>query len=556
MRIKRIAWRNISSYGNKVQRIDFENNPGFFMLTGDNATGKSSFLNCITFALYGKVTNKSLKDLANRKNKNAWVRIELEASQRNVVIERGISPNTFEVTVDGAVIGEAGKANIQKYLEDEIFKMPFYVFDNLISLNINDFKSFIDMTPSDKRAIIDRLFSLDIINQMRELLKADSRDVKNILDSVNKEITWIESSIQKSIEKRAEIEKKMKQDASEEIERLTLNAQHLEEESKEISIEDSKVKESYNNLSPKRSNLEEEVRKTKYTIDIKEKELTLFEKDSCPTCGREMELSFRESSKQSILAEIDSLKSNMLDKKNLLKEVNESIDKLKELNESIRERRINTQSSIKTIKSKIDFLENQGSKNEDVGVIAKLIEESEALLEEKQEIRTKAESKSSYIRVLDSILGDGGIKTMAIRNLLPVLNTYISDLSTEMGSEYAASFDEEFEAKLFHLGEEISPKTLSTGETKKLDIIVLVGLIKLMKMRFPELNILFLDEVFSSVDQGNVYHVIRILGKITRDMRLNTIVVNHAQLPHEEFDYILRTKKANGFSSIELEPVN
>lgn len=556
MKIKKIAWRNISSYGNKVQRIDFENNPGFYMLTGDNATGKSSFLNCITFALYGKVTNKSLKDLANRKNKNGWVRIELEASNHSVVIERGVAPNTFEVIVDGAVIGEAGKANIQKYLEDEIFRMPFYVFDNLISLNINDFKSFIDMSPSDKRAIIDRLFSLDVINQMRELLKSDFRDVKQALESANKEIQWIETSIQKSKDKRAEIEKKVKQDNEEEVARLLESAKSLEETSREINEEDGKIKEAYGKLSPKKSSLEDEIRKINFTIDSKKKDLSLFEKDSCPTCGRDIEESFRENSKNIINAEIEELKVAISEKKEVLKSLNESIEKLQSLNESVREKRSQTQSSINSIKTKIEFLKKDDKKIDDAEGISKLIEESEALLEEKQSYRTKAEAKSAYMKVLDSVLGEGGIKTLAIKNLLPVLNSYISELSRELGSEYDASFDEEFEAKLFHLGEEISPKTLSTGETKKLDIIVLVGLIKLMKMRFPELNILFLDEVFSSVDQGNIYHVIRILGKITRDMRLNTIVVNHAQLPHEEFDYILRTKKANGFSSIELEPVN
>ena len=75
-------------------------------------------------------------------------------------------------------------------------------------------------------------------------------------------------------------------------------------------------------------------------------------------------------------------------------------------------------------------------------------------------------------------------------------------------------------------------------------------------MKFPMLNILFLDEVFSSVDTNNVYHMIRSLGKITRELKLNTIVVNHSSLPHEEFDYILRTSKNNGFSSIELEKIS
>jgi energy-coupling factor transporter ATP-binding protein EcfA2 len=125
-----------------------------------------------------------------------------------------------------------------------------------------------------------------------------------------------------------------------------------------------------------------------------------------------------------------------------------------------------------------------------------------------------------------------------------------------MNVDYDIYFDEEFSAVMTHLGEEISPASLSTGEAKKVDIVVLLALIKLIKIKFSQLNILFLDEVFSSVDINNVYHMIRSLGKITRELKLNTIVVNHSILPHEEFDYILRTDKKNGFSSIELEKVN
>jgi DNA repair exonuclease SbcCD ATPase subunit len=161
----------------------------------------------------------------------------------------------------------------------------------------------------------------------------------------------------------------------------------------------------------------------------------------------------------------------------------------------------------------------------------------------------------NFNKVADQLLSEKGIKQLAIQSILPMFNRYIKELCIEMNVDYDIRFDEEFNAVLTHLGEEISPASLSTGETKKVDIIVLLSLIKLVKMKFPMLNVLFLDEVFSSVDMNNVYHMIKSLGKITRELKLNTVVVNHSTLPHEEFDYILRTSKNNGFSSIELERV-
>lgn len=555
MKIKRIAWRNITSYGNKVQRMDFEANPGFYMLTGENATGKSSFLNCITFALYGKVSNKSLKDIPNRKNKNAWVRIELEASGRSITIERGISPSLFELSIDGAVVTEAGKANIQKYLEDEVFRMPFYVFDNLISLNINDFKSFIDMTPSDKRAIIDKLFSLDIINQMRELLKGDVKEARSVLEQSNREIEWIRSSIDSGRERVRLIIENAKTKVKEEIEEINARVSEISLELKTAQDELAKIEESRSKVSRKKDSLQSDVAKCKYAIESKNKDLETLSMDSCPTCKRDIDDSFREHSSSSILAELQELKSNLEERSGLLESAKKTMEKIDSMKLACQRKINEMRILLREQESRAKWISSDEKRTEDTAEIESLITDSETLLETKTKERTKAEARTGFMKVLEGILGEGGMKQMAIRNLLPVLNGYIQEFSKNMGSDYEASFDEDFEAKITHLGEEISPKTLSTGETKKLDVIVLLSLIRLIKMRFPELNILFLDEIFSSVDHGNVYHVIRMLARITKEMRLNTIVVNHSQLPHEEFDYVLRTTKSNGFSSIELERI-
>lgn len=556
MKIKKIAWRNITSYGNRVQRVDFDEHAGFYMLTGDNASGKSSFLNCITFALYGKVTNKNLKDLPNRKNKNAWVRIEMESSGRSIVIERGLAPNVFSVMVDGAMLNESGKVNVQKFLEDEVFRMPYYVFDNLISLNINDFKSFLDMTPADKRAIIDRMFSLDVINQMREILKSDVKEAKNELEQTSREIDWIQTSITKGKQRVDAILQRVKVESESEIAELSEKITLLKGEYQTALTELKKIEEAKAKVSVKKDALNEEVRKSKYAIEAKKKEIDFLQRDSCPTCKREIGDDFRDSNVSRITAEIQEIESNMGERIQILQTMNETIQKIESMKTNASGRTTEIMSEIRNFENRINYLKSEDKKTEDTVEVERLITESEEQLETKQKERMKAEAKTNFMKVLESILGEGGMKQMAIKNMLPVLNGYIYDFSRNMGSDYDVIFDEDFEAQITHLGEEISPKTLSTGEMKKLDVIVLLSLIKLIKMRFPELNILFLDEIFSSVDHGNVFHVIKMLARITKEMNLNTIVVNHSQLPHEEFDYILRTSKSNGFSSIELEKVN
>jgi energy-coupling factor transporter ATP-binding protein EcfA2 len=120
---------------------------------------------------------------------------------------------------------------------------------------------------------------------------------------------------------------------------------------------------------------------------------------------------------------------------------------------------------------------------------------------------------------------------------------------------YKVVFNEEFNAQIFHLGEEISCQTLSTGEMKKVDFAVLVAIIKLMKIRFSSVNILFLDEIFSSVDPDGVHTILSTLRKLSDDLHMNIFVINHAPMPTEIFDYKIEISKKNNFSDLIFEKI-
>jgi DNA repair exonuclease SbcCD ATPase subunit len=165
----------------------------------------------------------------------------------------------------------------------------------------------------------------------------------------------------------------------------------------------------------------------------------------------------------------------------------------------------------------------------------------------------KTAEKNNWIKTLDDILGERGVKQMAIKTILPSLNSEIMDLLELLHLDYQVIFDEEFKATVYHMGMEIPIPTLSTGEMKKVDFVVLIAIMKLMKLKFSSINLLFLDELFSSVDPDGVGSILRILQKNSRDMGLNIFVVNHAPMPHEIFDWKLDIKKTNNFSTINRE---
>mgnify|MGYP000710256405 FL=1 len=149
MKLLKIAWRNICSYGNKLQEFTFSNDPELILVEGKNGSGKSSIKEALTISLYGKSAVRKTKDIPNRVNKNAYTCIDfLSPSGNNIRLERGIDPNYTNLTIDGSSHNLPDKRKVDSFVEDELLDFPFSVFSNTISLSFEDFKSFIKLTSS------------------------------------------------------------------------------------------------------------------------------------------------------------------------------------------------------------------------------------------------------------------------------------------------------------------------------------------------------------------------------------------------------------------------
>jgi len=178
-------------------------------------------------------------------------------------------------------------------------------------------------------------------------------------------------------------------------------------------------------------------------------------------------------------------------------------------------------------------------------------------LQEKEKTKSKTIVNSEYyfLENLEEILGEDGVKNLAIKTILPGLNTNIAAMAQTMHLPFHLRFDEKFNCIINHLGEEINPMTLSTGERKKADFIIIIAIIKILKLRFPQLNLLFLDELLSSVDADGVHNILKILSQVIKESKINTFVINHSVLPHELFDKKIQIYKENGFSKFDIETI-
>jgi DNA repair exonuclease SbcCD ATPase subunit len=555
MKIIKCEFKNFASYGNRIQTLEFEKTESdLYLVLGGNGAGKSTLAKVITYLCYGRNDGANLRDLPNRVNSNLWGKITLETKGNLVEIERGISPNVFNVKINGSDYDVAGKANMQDFLESEIFEIPYHVFKNVIILSVNDFKSFITMSPWDKKQIIDRIFGFSVINEMREIVKSKKKVIVDDIKTFEDEIRTLDDSIKSVIEKIDQFEASNKEKGDEKLKTLKDKLLTLNENRKKLKDINVNVKEK---IKLADLNVKE---KTKESLEASnelkrlKKDIKLYDNNQCPTCTAPLNTDYHKDikkSKERRVKEIQNL-AESLETEVTVSETN--LTSLREKGKSILVKLGQLETSMESYKEEVVKLAN--SDDNQYHQLKQLVSDFTTKREEKDSERMVSEGETNYLTILENIMGEDGIKNLAVRSILPSFNNHIMIMGKEMGIPFGIRFDDKFNCTLHHIGEEISPKTLSTGEKKKVDFVIIMALIKMIKMRFPSLNILFLDEIFSSIDADGVYHIINILHKTIQDIGLNTFVINHTVLPSEYFDKKLEITKGGGFSEFTIEKIN
>jgi DNA repair exonuclease SbcCD ATPase subunit len=556
MKILSVEWKNFNSYGNTPSRIDFENDKGdLYLLMGGNGHGKSTISEVITFCLYGKIERKNKSDLPNRINKNLWCRIVVKSKNKTIMITRGVSPGLFEVDIDGVPYDTSGNSNVQDYLEYEIFDIPYQVFKNIIVLSINDFRSFLTMSTGDKRNIIDRLFGFTLINSMKDQIRQERKEIRDNLKTISDELSILEDSIQSINEKIDLLEKDKKSD------NLKL-AKEYKEKIVELLTEKKKLEELLSKIKEKGSDFQgdldtkiEKSREVKFEIKDIENKLKIYANDQCPTCGSALDSDHHHGIKANLeeKKEINEKISDQLDSE--VSVLTEKVSQLTSKSETIQKSIYKSGLMINQYKAEITKLMDE-SRELDSGYLSQLIEENREKMSTRKVKQSSNLVEDNFLEVVEGVLGDDGVKNLAMKTILPSLNQSIMNMAKQIHLPYTIRFDDKFNCIVNALGEEINPRSMSTGERKKADFIIIIALLKLLKIRYPSLNLLFLDEIFSSVDSSGVYEIIKILSEVSKENRLNTWVINHTELPMELFDKRVEAIREGGFSKLTVETIS
>lgn len=559
MNIKEIKIKNFKSFGNTEQTLKLNTERGeLILLQGKNGVGKSSILSSFDYSLYGKCKGSkkkwaTLSTLPNRINGgDLSVQIKFESGGTEVEVARGISPNFLKLIENGVENDRAGKSNIDEKIENYI-GMDLETFKSFISLSINDFKNFISLSNEEKQMLLDKLFNLEVINILNQILKDLNKSNKLQLTKFDSEISTLEdsinsikTSIQKAIEKeklnlQSEIDdiKSEMNSKREEFLSLKEKVDKIKQKESELKAELDKEKEQYSNISSE--------------IRTSQKEIDLYESGKCPTCSNDFTSNHFIELKSSLQEKKNSLESIRLEIESNIKKIKERQVKLQSISDTTTSSFNDLNYLLKNYKNQIDKLESQKSKenlkgNANIEEFENTIKELESKKEISAEKQIFCREKEVYYKELSKVFGEDGVKKIIISGIIKPINHFINLNISKMNLPFQIELDETFTANIKQFGLPIEQDSLSTGETKLINISILIAYLKLIRTK-KNINILFLDEVFSSIDIENIEKILDLLKYFANEYKINIFVVHHALMNEELFDRILSIDK-NVFTEI------
>lgn len=557
MIVKEINIRGFKSFGNNTQTIKFNSEKGeLILLSGNNGNGKSSAINSVDFALFGKSRGNKKKNLSqasivNRINGELMVDINFESNSTDIKIKRGISPNILELYENDILYDRAGKVNVEDKIQKYI-GMDLETFKSFISMSVNDFKNFISLSTEEKKLLLDKLFNLEAINLMNDSLKILNSENKKMLEISEREIQSYVNSIE-SIKRNLE---KIKQqeviNTQSEIEEIKSRMIPKKEEFEKLREKQSKIKEKEKEIDERLDNFKSDIINIMNDVRNNQRSIDLYNAGKCPTCQSDLTDSLHKEFLNSIVSKNESLNLSKQEIENSAKEWKEKKIKISNIKEESEKIYNEVVFELRQSKNKLEELSLKSESKVESDSINKFLETITEIEVKKDKIATQSEEckdKMIYHKELNKIFSDDGIKKIIIKNIIGPINYFIEENLKKMNLPFTIRLDDTFDAKVFSLGSEIDPETLSTGEQKKVNVCIILAYLKLIRTK-KQINILFLDEIFSSIDVESIDLILNLLKSFANDYNINVFIVHHSILNSEHFDRILKIQK-DIFTTIE-----
>ena len=565
IRFKTIRWKNFLSTGNQWTQLDFEKSDTTLII-GSNGAGKSTVLDALTFGLFNKPFRKINKpQLVNSVNeKDCKVEIDFNIGTREYKVIRGIKPAVFEIHVDGKMLNQdAAAADQQKYLENNILKLNYKSFTQIVILGSSTFVPFMQLPAAGRREVIEDILDIRIFSAMNSIIKdkiRQNREEVKVLDLKK-------DNLADKVDMQKEFIRHLEEEAQQEIERkknkideLNLSIDSLCKNTISLQKTENVQRSNLESLSfdttkiRKLGNLRGKISQKVSTLT---KELKFFEDNTvCPTCTQSIEEEFRLNKIADAQNKEEELTQGLLDLETAIKEeedresqwtaLSKEVSKLSNDISQNNTRISGLQRQVGDLGTEIqritDQLQNRNTEHEKLNQLQEQLNTTyDQLVEFKED--------GQYKEFVYSLLRDGGVKTNIIKKYLPLINRQVNKYLQMMDFYINFTLDEEFnESVQSPIHEDFSYASFSEGEKMRIDLALLFTWREVAAFKnSTNTNLLIMDEVFdSSLDGFGTDEFLKIIRYVIKGA--NIFVISHKDGLQDKFSNVIQFEKVKGFS--------
>lgn len=540
-----VKWRNFLSYGDYDTEIRLDSHKST-LIVGHNGAGKSTMLDALSFALFGRAhRNINKNQLVNSINqKGCAVEVQFTVNGARFKIIRGIKPNKFEIWKGDTMLNQDSNAReYQKILEQNILKLNHKSFHQIVVLGSSSFIPFMQLTNNARREVIEDLLDINVFSKMNMLLREQNSrlkdqlvDVAHIIDMKNQAI----NSQKKYISELNKLNKQQRDQKQQRIKEIQADIRDLTSDNDALRQKiDAQIAIFPTRISKLEKKKEQLIKyETTFNGEIKTvvKTAKFFESNTtCPTCTQSIDDAFRQSKMEASTSkarELNSAMKRLQDEKKVVdKDLKDAVDMMEKIRKWQNQFHANSQTQQrlnKDVDALIEEIDQIGAGTADTTQAEKELAEAIVIKEQKVEEKLKFNEQIRYNSVIGEMLKDTGIKTKIVKQYLPVINKLVNQYLQVLDFFVSFHLDESFtETIKSRHRDAFTYDSFSEGEKQRIDLALLFTWRMVAKMKNSvATNLLVLDETFdSSLDFEGIDNLMKIL--YTLDEHTNTFIISH-----------------------------
>ena len=564
---KRLSYKNFLSTGNQpiVVNLDMSQTT---LIVGTNGSGKSTLLDALCFVLFNRpfriIKKEQMVNTIN--NADCIVEVDFEVGTKKFKVRRGIKPNLFEIFCDGKKLNQdANNIDYQKYLEQNIMKLNYRSFIQVVLLGSSSYEPFMKMKPRYRREVVEEILDIRVFGLMDLILRSQQSDLQKKLTEVRHQAELIKTKYETEAKYLTTLETKGSDNQKVALDRLEENNKNKENYETKLQKLNEEIAVSQNELNGqdeadnKLKQLNKLETKIESNLETHKKTLSFFkENDNCPVCTQQIDEEFKGKKCEEEHGTISKLETGLVQLVEEISKQEQKVSAFSKVTNKISDMKLDLAkitSSLEQIKNQSDQIQRDISrvseKDVDIESIELELEKMRLDLKEAELQLDKVNEEKGYVDILREILNDKGAKAQIIRKYVPIMNSLINKYLQAMDFYISFNLDEEFnETVKSRFRDTFNYNNFSEGEKMRIDLALLFTWRDIARMKnSTNTNLLILDEIFdSSLDGQGTDDFFKIIKTLEKE---NIFIISHkGDILFDKFTNIIKYEKVQNFTQL------